>query len=205
MTAVVLRCPHCGTTRGTPGECEACHEEDVRYYCSNHSPGRWLDGPACGQCGARFGEPARRPPAPVPAPARPRAAPPAAAPRPGALRPGPPRRVPVRPRHREESEDRDSRWPPDVGAGRRAPPAGDGRRPPEEASLGFGWEDLLRHAERARSERAAPPMPRMPAGGGLRVGGCLVRLALMLVLLVFALFSGLFLFAGSLFQLFRVF
>ena len=43
MSGVVLRCPSCGTTRAAPGECDACHEAQVRYYCTNHTPGRWLE------------------------------------------------------------------------------------------------------------------------------------------------------------------
>lgn len=62
--SVVLRCPNCGTTQATPGECDACHEAEVRYFCTNHTPGIWLDGPTCPQCAAR--------PAPSPAPPRPR-------------------------------------------------------------------------------------------------------------------------------------
>ena len=64
MSDVALRCPHCGTTQATTGECEACHESDVRYYCRNHTPVRWLDGPMCDACGARFG--VSRPARPVP-------------------------------------------------------------------------------------------------------------------------------------------
>ncbi len=56
MSRVVLRCPSCGTTQAGPGECEACHEAQVAYFCTNHSPGRWLEAPTCPQCGARFGE-----------------------------------------------------------------------------------------------------------------------------------------------------
>lgn len=78
MSGVVLRCPNCGTTKADSGECEACHEAQVRYYCTNHAPGRWLDVPACSQCGARFGEPTR-PPAAVP-PRPPAAVPPPRAP-----------------------------------------------------------------------------------------------------------------------------
>jgi len=80
VSEVVIRCPNCGTTQGTLGECEACHEAEVRYFCTNHSPGRWLDGPACVECGARFGVDRARPrPTPRPTPAsraRPRAEPP---------------------------------------------------------------------------------------------------------------------------------
>ena len=77
MSGVVLRCPNCGTTRGTAGLCEACHEAEVRCFCSNHSLGLWLDGPACAQCGARLGDPDRPPvaaPRPRPAPVQPPAA-----------------------------------------------------------------------------------------------------------------------------------
>ena len=37
MSAVVLRCSNCGTTQSVRGECEACHEAEVGYYCTNHS------------------------------------------------------------------------------------------------------------------------------------------------------------------------
>ena len=47
MSGVVLRCPNCGTTRSTPGMCEACHEAEVRYYCTNHTPGLWLNASTC--------------------------------------------------------------------------------------------------------------------------------------------------------------
>ena len=94
MTRVVLRCPNCGTTQAAPGECDACHEAQVRYFCTNHNPGQWLASPKCPQCGAQFGvaEPVRRaaPPPPRPAPqpdrraalpARPKVSPPPPAPR----------------------------------------------------------------------------------------------------------------------------
>jgi hypothetical protein len=65
VTGVVLRCPKCGTVEATAGECEACHEAQVRYFCTNHTPGLWLEASSCAQCGARFGEvaPASAPPA----------------------------------------------------------------------------------------------------------------------------------------------
>lgn len=67
MSGVVIRCPNCGTTQGALGECEACHEAEMRYFCPNHSPGRWLDGPACSACGASVGvAPAETTPAPRP-------------------------------------------------------------------------------------------------------------------------------------------
>ena len=68
MSDVVIRCPNCGTTQGTLGECEACHEAETRYFCTNHEPGVWLEGPECSGCGARFGRDrvADRPPPPPP-------------------------------------------------------------------------------------------------------------------------------------------
>jgi hypothetical protein len=66
MSAVVLRCDNCGTSHSARGECQTCHEGQVRYYCKNHDPGRWLDGPMCTQCGAKYGvtisPPPTRPP-----------------------------------------------------------------------------------------------------------------------------------------------
>jgi hypothetical protein len=56
VTGVVLRCPNCGTVQGASGECDACHEGEVRYFCTNHAPGLWIEAPVCGACGARFGE-----------------------------------------------------------------------------------------------------------------------------------------------------
>jgi hypothetical protein len=70
-TGVVIRCPNCGTTQSSLGECDACHEAETRYFCPNHEPGRWLDGPSCSACGARVGVPgASSRPAPPRAPAR---------------------------------------------------------------------------------------------------------------------------------------
>ncbi len=69
MTGVVLRCPNCGTVHPEPGECAACHEAQVRCFCTNHSPGVWLNAEACPQCGARLGDPAPVLPSPAPEPA----------------------------------------------------------------------------------------------------------------------------------------
>lgn len=55
MTGVQLRCSNCGTSQPTPGPCETCQAGRVRYFCSNHEPGRWLAGPTCRACGASFG------------------------------------------------------------------------------------------------------------------------------------------------------
>jgi hypothetical protein len=65
VSGVVIRCPNCGTTQSTLGECETCHEAGTRYFCTNHEAGRWLDGPACAVCGARYRmEPATSRPTP---------------------------------------------------------------------------------------------------------------------------------------------
>ena len=82
MTGVILRCPNCGTSKATPGECDACHEAQVRYYCTNHKPGLWLDAPTCSHCGAQFGDPVRAPARPIspPTPSRPRTTIPAPSP-----------------------------------------------------------------------------------------------------------------------------
>ena len=74
MSTVVIRCPNCGTTQSTLGECDACHHESVGYFCTNHASGRFIDGPRCPTCGATFGaampaarpEPPRRTPPPAP-------------------------------------------------------------------------------------------------------------------------------------------
>jgi hypothetical protein len=82
VSDVIIRCPNCGTTQVALGECEACHEADTRYFCTNHVPGLWLDGPVCSTCGARYGvaRETRRPPPPprarVEPPVRPRSRPP---------------------------------------------------------------------------------------------------------------------------------
>jgi hypothetical protein len=52
VSVVVRRCPNCGSVQDEDGPCEVCHEAEVRWFCANHTPGRWLDGPACAACGA---------------------------------------------------------------------------------------------------------------------------------------------------------
>lgn len=59
--SVVQRCPNCGTTQAPAGECEACHEAQVRPFCTNHEPGVWLAGRTCPQCEARAALPAHPP------------------------------------------------------------------------------------------------------------------------------------------------
>ena len=68
--SVIQRCPSCGTTQATAGECTTCREAQVRYFCTHHDPGIWLTGPTCEACAARSAPPVR-PPAPKPSRARP--------------------------------------------------------------------------------------------------------------------------------------
>ena len=187
--SVVLRCPSCGTTQGHGGECEACFEGQVRYFCTNHEEGIWLDDPVCSRCGSRFGDAPRKP---VTRPAT-RPSPPATPPdfrAPGS------RRAPDR---RSASE---------LGEGFTRGREEDAREhdavPPRRASL----EDLLedfrsggaaaRAGERARYERGLP----LPEPSARRVGvpivGCLIRLIglglfliIAIIFLIFLLFGGL--------------
>ena len=182
MSGVVLRCPNCGTTQATPGECEACHEAQVRYFCTNHTPGRWLEGAQCAHCGATFGE-APRPPRPAP-PEAPGSArrPPASSRRPPpTFTPSPPPPPP----------SRAPRWT----TARRSPPGDDGRRGPT-------LDEILREAARPRRiPPEAPPAPDFaPVVRG--IGGCLVRAVLLGLFLLLALVVGLFVFGGALLQMF---
>jgi hypothetical protein len=212
MSGVVLRCPNCGTTKSASGECEACHEAQVRYYCSNHTPGLWLDAPSCPHCGARFGEATRASVRPVPdVPGGARALPSRAAPRPAPRAvPGAPRRTPVPGPSEAPRPPPLSAAPPASGDSasrfRRSPPVAD-----EESSLrderiarGPDWDELLRSAARARrsppetvwDREAAPPAAER------RAGGCVGRFLLILALLFFALMAGLSVLSGSLLRLF---
>lgn len=108
MSALLLRCPNCGSVQDADGTCETCHEADVRWFCPNHTPGRWVDAPRCDACGATRGAgptAAASPPPRRPPPARP--APPVAP---------PPRARPRMPEVREEEADAriilGSSWPP---------------------------------------------------------------------------------------------
>lgn len=183
MSGVVLRCPKCGTTQSHPGECDACYDDQVRYFCSNHSPGLWLDEPVCKECGAKFGEAPRRHPAP----------PPPAAP-------------PVPPRKTRRPE---FRRPMPRGA---EPPHTSPRRPPDpevtpaEPSL----ETLLARMLSERRERTgykeeeAPwgkptPEVRLPRP---RPKGCLVKFLLVALLLLALAVAGSFLLVGGALQYF---
>ncbi len=189
MTGVILRCPNCGTSKTTPGECEACHEAQVRYYCTSHKPGRWLDASVCPHCGARFGDPVRpgtRPVAPA-APPRPRTitstAPPRADPP-----PLPPRTSadPWGRRERERSPD------PDLGASDESASVRDIRT--------ARMLEILRAASRAgrMSRGATYTAPEAPPVGAA-LGGCLMRFVILAMFLLISFFLMLALVGGSLF------
>lgn len=182
--SVVLRCPHCGTTKATSGECEACHDAHVRYFCTNHKPGVWLEANSCPSCGARFGEPGsgasserrRRSAAPAPATKRPRA--PAPAPPVGYAS--------VEPREVDE------RVP-----SRRRPAEYEDARSPGAAGMAL-LQHFLRAAVRTRymPSRATRHHyePRIRRGAG----GCLKSLLLSGLLLLLALGSVAFVFGRAL-------
>lgn len=175
--SVVLRCPTCGTTQRHEGECEACSEGEVRYFCTNHAEGIWLDEPVCGRCGARFGDaPAKAPVTRAPA----RATPPA---------PAPDFRPPGGGRTAERSSSASSRPRRPTRLEREAPPE------PDEGLHGTpSLAELLAelaeaHASgRGRHETVEVPDERPETrarGGGFPFAGCLIRI----VLLVFLLFA----------------
>ena len=184
MSDVVLRCPNCGTTKATSGECEACHEAQVRYYCTNHTPGRWLEGSTCSQCGAKFGDPPRRvlerPVTPVPMAAR---------------APSPPGRTRVR-----------TSWRPSGGGPwRKRSPLPDreleAREERERDALAAILPELLRRTARARrAPTGEMHLPESPSIAPI-LGGCL-RSALLLALF---LLLALALLGGSLIQFFGVY
>jgi hypothetical protein len=193
MTGVILRCPNCGTSTTAPGECEACHEAQVRYYCTNHKPGRWLDASACPQCGAKFGDPVRPPASPIPpvASTRPRTTVTSPAPMRADPPPSPPRTV-AKPWGRRERERSPA---PEVEAGDERASVRDIRT--------ARMLEILRAASRAgRTSRGAtyttPEAP--PVGAAL--GGCLMRFVILAMFLLIAFFLMLSLVGGSLFQLF---
>lgn len=180
--SVVLRCPTCGTTQGHAGECEACSEGEVRYFCTNHGGGIWLDGPVCSRCGATFGARPKEPRIPA------ASAPPAGAPdfRPPRARRGP--GAPPEPGR-----------PPRMRPEREEPVTPDVLRP--TPSLGELLGDMLEERARGRARYEAEEVPwaepriRRPA---FPVGGCLVRIVglvflaiVAVIILLFVLFGGL--------------
>ena len=195
MTGVVLRCPNCGTTKAGPGECDACHEAQVRYYCTNHTPGQWLETAACPQCRARFGE-AARPPSP---------------PRPAA-RPGPPAPTPTPPPASTPPRTRSPSWRAEGG---RSPWARRTRRVEDEpgldASAVSGAPDRVLAArlremiEAAARARRTPwghaPMPESPRIV-LGLGGCLIRGLLLAMFLLVAFLMMSLMVGGALLQMF---
>lgn len=183
MSGVVLRCPTCGTTQVKPGECEACFEGTVRYFCDNHSPGLWLDAAVCKACGATVGRAAPK----APERSRPVGAsvPVHKTRRPGAAASGAPRR-----------------GEPSPGAVRRPPPR---EFEPEEAPAAPSLRDLLAHlaTERDRPayevETIPPPAPELPRRAPF-VAGCLLRLVLLVLFLIVLAVTGLLVLFGGLFQ-----
>lgn len=175
MSGVALRCPKCGTTQSHTGECDACYGGQVRYFCSNHNPGLWLDEPVCKECGSKFGE----------APSK-RSAPPAAA------SPSP-TRVPRRP------ESRRPRVAEPPSTSTRRPPAPEVT--PAEPSLP-SLKDLLTHLLFKRRERtvvkdekgAWDEPPREVRRRRPPAMGCLIKFMLIALLLLALAFGVPFLF-----------
>jgi rubredoxin len=190
MTGVLLRCPSCGTTKSSFGECEACHEAQVRYYCTNHTPGQWLESPKCTLCGAVFGR-ASPAPSPMPTPRPERGPTPAGA---ASTRPAP--RTP-------RSDGSKTRRREDVDRHREAPGPHDTAEPPESRRSGGvllpGLEEMLRAAARRRVPRE-PEREAVPVRRGM---GCLTRLLLMALFFILSLVASVFVTAGSVFQMFR--
>lgn len=182
--SVIVRCPNCGTTRAAPGECDACHDAQARYFCTNHAPGLWLDGSTCPKCGARFGATARA--ASVPAPGTPARARPATPP------PAHPRAsISVAPARRPESPA----LPLEVVAERseRSPVVREEEL--EDGPSGVApWQTILGAVLRARA--AAPDRERLLIGAG--AGGCLRRVVITVLLLGLGLVIALFLFGRAL-------
>jgi hypothetical protein len=173
-SGVVERCPNCGTTQAIAGECDACHEAQVRYFCTNHDPGIWLAGATCPQCAARAS--AAR--APVDAP--------------------PPRARPASP-GREASLARAPRERPRARPVDDAAGVEDESLDVRPSPL---WATLLRGAASALSRTTppaelAPERPSVGAAGGwlLRL---ILRLAVIAVVLVIAAVVALYWFASSL-------
>lgn len=202
--SVIRRCPSCGTTQAISGDCEACHEAEVRYYCTNHTPGVWLDGTSCPHCGARLGAaprpkstapppPVRRP-APAPVPPRPRAT---GAPPPKATPPFAPSSPPPAP----SSPPPAPSWPPPLPS----PSTWDVARGPttlEDAATETRsrrtspWLLMLEGLLRARAARRAPDRPAPSMARSLP--GCLLRFLVLAIVLFLALVAAIFLFGSAL-------
>jgi hypothetical protein len=186
--SVVLRCTNCGTTKATPGQCEACHEAQVRYFCTSHTPGLWLATGTCPTCGARFGAATRPPAPPPPKPAVP-------------VRAHPRSRTPASTPERSPAPSRPERLRAAAGFSSSR----ERLRPVDEAEIAAAgpppmalWQKLLGAAIRARymPTRDAPGLARLPIGSS--AAGCLKRLLLLGLLVFFALLIALFLFGRAL-------
>jgi hypothetical protein len=191
---VVQRCPHCGTTRATPGECEACHEAQVRYYCTNHAPGLWLDGPACPKCGARFGDSVLReaPPAKATASRARATTPPRARPTPTPPPPRPSRAASLPKATGAAEASHRERWP-----ARDLPAPGEREWEPSAPGMAL-VQQILRAI---LSGRSGPLTARRSERPRSRSGvGCLLRLLLIGLVLLLTLGGALVLFGWSLLQ-----
>jgi hypothetical protein len=191
MTGVILRCPNCGTSMATPGECDACHEAQVRYYCTNHKPGLWLDTPTCSHCGAQFGDPVRTPARPIspPTPSRSRTTIPAPSPTHSGSPPSP-------------SKTSATPW------GRRArdtsPVPEEIEAADERASVRdfrtARMLEILRAASRAgRMSRGATYTTAETPPVGAALGGCLMRFVILAIFLFITFALMVSLIGGSLF------
>jgi hypothetical protein len=197
MTGVILRCPNCGTSKSSPGECDACHEAQVRYYCTNHKPGVWLDAAACSQCGARFGDPVRAPERPIPpaASARPRTPSPSPTARRAESPPSPPkvRASPWGRRARVRSSD-----PEEIEAG--------GERAPVRDLRTARMLEILRAASRVgRMSRGVTYTTSEAPPVGAALGGCLMRLVILAIFFLVLVMLMLSFVGGSLLQMFGSF
>jgi len=168
MTDVVLRCPTCGTTQDHSGECEACSEGEVRYFCTNHSPGRWLVEPRCSDCGAKFGEASKKRPEP-----RPRAV------------PTTPARLGTRPESRPAMPR--GAEPREPGPRRPRPRVVESEDIPSPPSLAEVLVDMLESGRRTGDTVEDLPWaepiaaaPRKP----FAIAGCLTRLVLLVLFLI---------------------
>jgi hypothetical protein len=182
--SVVLRCRICGTTQGHVGECEACSEGKVRYFCTNHQEGIWLDSPVCSGCGARFGDPAR--------------------PSPGPRTPAGPTRPSGAPDFRAPGRRRPPEHPPEPDFGRPLPerPAVDEPPEPDLAprapTLGELLGEIIRERARARGRYEAEEVPWTAPGhrSVFPLAGCLARMVGVVFLLIATVIFLILLFGG---------
>jgi hypothetical protein len=175
MSGVVLRCPSCGTTRAALGECDVCHEAQVRFYCTNHTPGRWLDSGSCPKCGSQFGV-SDRPPL-VHSPPR---SSPASPPRQPGAPPPPAAALPPKAGRKGYTS-----WPARGPWGRPVLPGHERETRPRSDAFREAIErrlpDRFREAARVRRMREGPDLPPIWVATG-----CLRPVLLMLLFFVLA-------------------